>query len=303
VLIVGESGTGKELVARAIHYRSDRATAPFMEINCSSFQETLLENELFGHEKGAFTGASGVKKGLVELSDSGTLFLDEVGDMPIQTQSKLLRFIDNRGFKRVGGHEDITVDIRILAATNVDLDRAIESGAFRKDLYYRLQVVSIKLPPLRDRSEDVILLARHFLKELSQEFRKDMTDIAPEAAEMLRAYAWPGNVRELRNLLERIVLLEDARTLLPEHMPEAMRRSRPARAIALPQRDGGLPTLEEVEDSYILEVMAVFNNNKSRASRALGMSRQGLIERLKRMEKRGRMKVSRELELSGKLTS
>jgi len=294
VLILGESGTGKELVARAIHYRSERAGCPFMEINCSSFQETLLENELFGHEKGAFTGAAGMKKGLVELSDLGTLFLDEIGDMPATTQSKLLRFIDNRAFKRVGGHEDISVDIRIIAATNVVLERAIELGNFRKDLFYRLQVVTIEMPPLRERGGDVLLLARHFLKRFSTEFRKEMTDISAEAAELLLGYAWPGNVRELENLLERVVLLEDAATLAPAHLPEAMRRpTRRSRAV-LPEGES-LLTLEEVEDRYILDVLQLFNGNKSQASRALGMSRQGLIERLKRMERAGRGKLSREL--------
>ncbi len=294
VLIQGESGTGKELVARALHYRSDRAGFPFMEVNCSSFQEALLENELFGHEKGAFTGAAGLKKGLVELSDLGTLFLDEVGDMPATTQSKLLRFIDNRAFKRVGGHEDITVDIRIIAATNVVLERAIETGAFRKDLYYRLQVVSIDLPPLRERGEDVLLLARHFMQVFSREFRKEMVEISAETEELLQAYPWPGNVRELKNLLERVVLLEDSPVLLAEHLPEPMRR--PARRSRLAPAEGeAILTLEEVEDRYIMDVMQLFDGNKSRASRVLGMSRQGLIERLKRMERTGRPKLSKEM--------
>src|SRR5262249_36647845 len=213
VLITGESGTGKELVARAIHYRSDRAQAPCMEVTCSSFQENLLENELFGHEKGAFTDASDTKKGLVELCDRGTLFLDEVADMPLATQSKLLRFIDNRNFKRVGGARDISVDIRIVTATNKDVESEVRGGRFRSDLYFRLKVVSIHLPPLRERGEDVLVLARHFLREFARKFQKRFQDVAPEAADRLLGYSWPGNVRELRNLIERVVLLEEGETL------------------------------------------------------------------------------------------
>src|SRR5512147_60707 len=180
VLISGESGTGKELVARAVHYRSDRAQAPLMEVNCSSFQEALLENELFGHEKGAFTDATDTKKGLVELCDGGTLFLDEVADMPMPTQAKLLRFIDHRNFKRVGGAQDISVDIRIVAATNKSVEEEVRAGRFRGDLYFRLKVVSIGLPPLRERGEDVLMLARHFMREFSRKFQKTFEDFTPE---------------------------------------------------------------------------------------------------------------------------
>jgi DNA-binding NtrC family response regulator len=190
VLITGESGTGKELVARAIHYRSDRAQAPLMEVNCSSFHENLLENELFGHEKGAFTDASTTKKGLVELCDGGTLFLDEVADMPMPTQAKLLRFIDHRNFKRVGGAQDIAVDIRIVAATNKDLEAEVRAGRFRSDLYFRLKVVSIPLPPLRDRGEDILLLGRHFIREFAKKFQKPFADLAPRPPR--RSRATPG---------------------------------------------------------------------------------------------------------------
>src|SRR5499426_3146935 len=192
VLITGESGTGKELVARAIHYRSDRAQAPLMEVNCSSFHEGLLENELFGHEKGAFTDASDTKKGLVELCDGGTLFLDEVADMSLPTQAKLLRFIDNRNFKRVGGAQDLSVDIRIVAATNKDLEAEVRAGRFRSDLYFRLKVVSIDLPPLRDRGDDILMLARHFVREFARKFQKRFDDLSAGAQQLLRGYAWPG---------------------------------------------------------------------------------------------------------------
>ena len=289
VLITGESGTGKELVARAIHYRSDRAHAPLMEVNCSSFQEHLLENELFGHERGAFTDASETKKGLVELCDGGTLFLDEVADMSLPTQAKLLRFIDYRSFKRVGGATDIAVDIRIVAATNKDLDEEVRAGRFRSDLYFRLKVVSIPLPPLCERGDDILLLARHFLLEFSRKFKKDFKDIAPEACPMLTSYRWPGNVRELRNVLERAVLLEDGAALEVEHLPRELSGRRLAS-----DHDIASPTLAQIEADHITEVLRLTAGNKSRAARILGISRQGLIEKLRRlrMDERAGRQVS-----------
>ena len=284
VLITGESGTGKELVARAIHYRSDRAQAPLMEVNCSSFHEGLLENELFGHEKGAFTDASDLKKGLVELCDGGTLFLDEVADMPMPTQAKLLRFIDHRNFKRVGGAQDISVEIRIVAATNKDLDAEVKAGRFRSDLYFRLKVVSIGLPPLRDRGDDVLLLGRHFVKEFSRKFQKRFHDISPAAAQVLLGYRWPGNVRELRNLIERVVLLEEGERMEPEHLPSEITRQAPAGEERAESGDAlALPTLAQIEAEHIGEVLRLTAGNKSRAARILGISRQGLIEKLRRL--------------------
>ena len=286
VLITGESGTGKELVARAIHYRSDRAQAPLMEVNCSSFQETLLENELFGHEKGAYTDATDTKKGLVELCDGGTLFLDEVADTPLPTQAKLLRFIDHRNFKRVGGAHDVSVDIRIVAATNKNLDEEVRLGRFRSDLYFRLKVVSIMLPPLRGREGDVAMLARHFMREFSRKFQKTFTDLTPEAVQILERYPWPGNVRELRNLLERVVLLEEGNRLEADHLPPEMlgRRTSPGPAAAAAMRDVlDLPTLAQIEMDHISEVLRLTSGNKSRAARILGISRQGLIEKLRRL--------------------
>jgi len=284
VLITGESGTGKELVARAIHYRSDRAQAPLMEVNCSSFHESLLENELFGHEKGAFTDASDTKKGLVELCDRGTLFLDEVADMPLATQSKLLRFIDHRSFKRVGGAQDIGVDIRIVTATNKDLENEVRGGRFRSDLFFRLKVVSIHLPPLRDRGEDILVLARHFLHEFSRKFQKRFRDLAPSSCPPLLAYGWPGNVRELRNLIERVALLEEGDLLEAEHLPAEMLGRRVAVASAIGPSDAiALPTLAQMEAEHISEVLRLTAGNKSRAARILGISRQGLIEKLRRL--------------------
>ena len=284
VLITGESGTGKELVARAIHYLSDRAEHPLMEVNCSSFHESLLENELFGHERGAFTDAHSTKKGLVELCDGGTLFLDEVADMPLPTQAKLLRFIDHRNFKRVGGAEDISVDIRIVAATNKDVDAEVRAGRFRSDLYFRLKVVSVPLPPLRDRDDDVLLLARHFVRDFARRFQKPFTDLSPEAEDAFRGYAWPGNVRELRNLIERVVLLEDGPLVRLEHMPsELLGRGSGLPVSTAESRQFGVATLAQMEAEHIAEVLRLTDGNKSQAARVLGISRQGLIEKLRRL--------------------
>ncbi|HST02894.1 MAG TPA: sigma-54 dependent transcriptional regulator [Usitatibacter sp.] len=285
VLITGESGTGKELVARAIHYQSDRAQSPLMEVNCSSFHESLLENELFGHERGAFTDASDLKKGLIELCDGGTLFLDEVADMSLPTQAKLLRFIDHRNFKRVGGAQDIAVDIRIVAATNKDLEAEVRSLRFRSDLYFRLKVVSIGLPPLRDRGSDVSLLARHFVQEFSRKFQKLFTDLTPDSDQRFQSYAWPGNVRELRNVIERIVLLEEGSRIELEHLPAELfgRRARSADDRGEEPDLGSLPTLAQIEAEHIGEVLRLTAGNKSRAARILGISRQGLIEKVRRL--------------------
>lgn len=285
VLVLGESGTGKELVARAVHFESDRRRAPFMELNCSAMQETLLENELFGHERGAYTGATHLKRGLVELSDGGTLFLDEIGDLPASTQAKLLRFIEHRTFKRVGGNVDINVDIRIVAATNVNLEAAVRNGTFREDLFWRLQVVRVELPPLRERDEDVNLLAEHFLQTFALKFRKGFRKLSPEVQDLFLGYRWPGNVRELRNLIERIVLLEDGEELEPRHLPsEFLGRTRGA-ARGDEERaaeSDAMRTLQVVEEEHILRVLSHCKGNKSHAARVLGLSRQGLLDRLKR---------------------
>ena len=283
VLITGESGTGKELVARAIHYRGDRAQAPLMEINCSSFHEGLLENELFGHERGAFTDAGDTKKGLVELCDGGTLFLDEVADMPLPTQAKLLRFIDHRNFKRVGGAQDIAVDIRIVAATNKDLDAEVRSGRFRHDLYFRLKVVSIQLPALRERGVDITELARHFVREFSRKFQKRFSGLSGDAEHAFLGYRWPGNVRELRNLIERVVLLEEGEQVELEHLPGELLGRRALEDAAGAGEMIGLPTLAQMEAEHIGEVLRRTAGNKSRAARILGISRQGLIEKLRRL--------------------
>jgi len=281
VLIRGESGTGKELVARAIHDLSERAQAPFMDLNCSSFSEVLLENELFGHEKGAYTDAAQTKLGLVEMTDGGTLFLDEVADMPELVQAKLLRFLDSRKFKRVGGTRDLDVDIRVVAASNKHMPEEIQAGRFREDLYYRLKVLSIHLPPLRERGEDVILLTHHFLDFFSQRLKKRFDRVSPEAARAILGHTWPGNVRELRNVVERAVLLEDGPALELRHLPRELAREDRAPRF----REGCIPSLQEVEDQHVLRVLGYTQDNKSQAARLLGISRQSLLDRLKRLER------------------
>ena len=282
VLIEGESGTGKELVARAIHDQSDRRDFPLVEVNCSQFQESLLNNELFGHERGAFTDAREVKKGLVEVCENGTLFLDEVGEMPLGTQAMLLRFIDSRQFKRVGGTQTLQANLRIVTATNKRLEEEVERGRFREDLFYRLEVVSIHLPPLRERGDDVLILARHFLGEMNIRFKKNFRGLSDETAQLLLRYPWPGNVRQLRNVLERAVLLEDGDVLAAEHLPPEVAGERTG--AHSPREPAGYQTLAQIEEQHIRDVLRMTEGNKSRAARILGIARPTLIEKIKRME-------------------
>ena len=207
VLIRGESGTGKELIARAIHRQSLRAERPFVEVNCAAIPDELIESELFGHERGAFTGATTKRRGKFEAADGGTIFLDEVGDMSLKTQAKVLRVLQEQTFERVGGSETLTVDVRVIAASNKDLEEEIQKGAFREDLFYRLNVIPFEVPPLRERKEDITLLAAHFLGLFSREYGKRQKALSPEAMDLLLQYAWPGNVRELRNVIERMVIM------------------------------------------------------------------------------------------------
>ena len=285
ILINGESGTGKELVARAIHEASGGGRAPFLEINCAALPETLLESELFGHEKGAFTDAKYRKKGLFELAEGGTIFLDEIGEMGITLQSRLLRVIENKTFRRVGGVSDLRVNTRIVAATNRDLQRAIEEGRFRSDLYYRLKVIPIQLAPLRERREDILPLTNHFIAVFNREFKKNVKKAGAELGRLLEGYAWPGNVRELRNVIERAMLLEAEDEILPAHLPpEIVRAEAPAAA----ERSGSSSvdalypiSLEEMEKLLIRKTLAESAGNKSKAARILGISRQTLREKIK----------------------
>jgi two-component system, NtrC family, response regulator AtoC len=284
VLIQGESGTGKDLLAKAIHYEGARAEEPFMDIACTAMPETLLESEIFGHERGAFTDAKIQKKGLFEVARGGTIFLDEIGDMSGGLQAKLLRVLEERSFRRVGGTKDITVDVRVIAATNRDLRQAVESGAFRKDLYYRLQVVTITIPPLRARREDIPLLARHFLEYFSREFKKRLPRLSPDAERLLVQYDWPGNVREVRNVIERAMILEDTGELLPAHLPaEIVPLTEPSAIepcqFQLPQ--AGL-ILEEVEREFVRQALELTRGNQTRAARLLGLTRDELRYRAKK---------------------
>jgi len=281
VLVQGESGTGKELVARAIHYWSFRHDKMFVDFNCTAVPEALVESELFGFEKGAFTDAKYQKKGLFELADKGTLFLDEIGDMSYHLQAKLLRALQERSFTRVGGVSKINVDIRIIASTNRDLQASMNAGTFREDLFYRLNVVPISLPPLRDRRKDILLLAKHFIDRFNGEFKKNVYKIAPEAEALMLDYHWPGNVRELKNTIERAVLLECDDVLEAEHLlfAEAETAPRPA-CVSEPARTD--LTLEEVERDYILSVIEAVGWNKNRAAKTLGIDRTTLYTKIKK---------------------
>ena len=284
VLITGESGTGKELVARSLHRASPRAEGPLVTINCAALTESLLESELFGHERGAFTGAVERKRGLLEVADGGTLLLDEIGEFPLALQPKLLRALQERKFRRVGGTAEIESDVRIVAATNRDLPTMIAAGAFREDLYYRLNVVTLEVPPLRRRSEDIPLLALHFLLRFGDELGRRIRTIAPEALAILQAHAWPGNVRELRNIIERGTLFCLSDTLRPEDLPEALSgRAIDSAATALPELGRPLPELlDEMEERLIRLALVRARGVQAQAAELLGVSRSNLQYKLKK---------------------
>ena len=273
VFITGESGTGKELIARAIHFNSQRAPKPFVAVDCGSLAETLLESELFGHVRGAFTGAVASKKGLFEEADGGTCFLDEVGDISLSMQAKLLRVLQEHEIKRVGDTEIIKVDVRIVAATNKNLEQLVAEKIFREDLFYRLNVVSLHLPPLRERAEDVPLLAAHFLRKYAAENGKPVSQISQETIDLLAHYRWPGNVRELENVIERAVTLSHHSVILPEDLPRRL-RAQPLEAVtsSLPSQ---IP-LSELEKRYIQKVLEETGGNKKKAADILGIDRRTL---------------------------
>jgi two-component system response regulator AtoC len=281
VLIQGESGTGKELAANAIHYRSKRVNKPLMKINCSAIPENLLETELFGYEKGAFTDAKGTKKGLFELANGGTVFFDEISEMKSYLQTKLLRVLESQSFMRVGGEKEINVDVRIIAATNRDLSSLVNAGEFRKDLYYRLKVMVIEMPPLRERREDIPFLANLFIEENNRELGKNVTGISEAAKEYLLNYQWPGNVRELKNIIERAMILSNGNEILPDHLPIELRKGHVEGG---EDRSAGTEdlALESVERKHIRDVLLMMEGNKSKAAKVLGISRSTLREKLKR---------------------
>ncbi len=285
ILIRGETGAGKGLLARYLHAHSARADGPFVELNCSAIPEQLLESELYGHEKGAFTDAKRFKKGLFELAHGGALFLDEIGEMTAGLQAKLLHVLETRTFRRVGGGADITVDVRVIAATHRDLQRAVAEGRFREDLYFRLNVVPIEVPPLRERPEDVRVLAEHFIALFCRELARPAARLHPDALRTLLDYAWPGNVRELRNVVERVVLLEAEDEIRVEHLPAELtgaRRGAPAAAGAASVFPPGLVRpLVEVEKLAIQHALEVCAGNKTLAAKQLGISRQTLRTKLK----------------------
>jgi DNA-binding NtrC family response regulator len=279
VLILGETGTGKELVAKAIHHLSSRSERRFLAINCGSFTEELLAHELFGHEKEAFTGARGVKKGLLEVAVKGTIFLDEIGEMSLSMQAKLLRVLQDRTFFRVGGTTEIPVDIRILAATNKDLKNEVEKGTFRQDLYYRLAVITVEVPPLSERKDDIPLLSQHFLEKFSTAQGKRVEKISHDVMDILMSYTFPGNVRELENIIERAVTLASDSTVEMAHLPEDLREQR-FDIRRRPKTE--LLTLEENEKEYIGWVLEQVNGNKTKAAEILGIDRVSLWRKLKR---------------------
>lgn len=281
VIVYGESGTGKELVARAIHYRSARKGNPYIQVNCAALPETLLESELFGHEKGAFTGAVGRKPGRFELAHNGTIFLDEIGDISLPVQVKLLRVLQEKAFERVGGLETLKIDVRIIAATNQNLAQAIRDGRFREDLYYRLNVVPIHLPPLRERREDIPLLVEHFLKKFDPQGR--MRGPNCQAMKLLSEYHWPGNVRELENCLERAVIISSGPEITPADLPPEVAGivapGEPRKRFSLP---GEGISLEDVEKDLIVQALERSGGNQSRAARLLGITRHTLLYRMEK---------------------
>ena len=279
VLLCGERGTGKELIARSIHYNSQRNTRPFIPVDCASLVETLIESELFGHVRGAFTGASSAKRGLFEEADEGTLFLDEVGNLGLSMQSKLLRFLQEYEIKKVGGTESIKVDVRVIAATNQSLEPLVKSGKFREDLFDRLNVVTITLPSLRERKEDIPLLASHFLQKFSEENHKNISHISPEALEILTQYSWPGNVRELEHTIERAVIFSIHPIILPEDLSRKMFEEIKGPEILIPEKQ---LSLRELEKRYVLKVLQETGGNKKKASEILGIDRTTLYRILEK---------------------
>jgi len=278
VLITGESGTGKELFARYIHLNSLRKKGPFLAVNCGAFSEELLSNELFGHEKGAFTGANALKKGLIEMASSGSLFLDEITEMSLTMQAKLLRVIQEREFFRLGATEPIKVDVRFIAATNRDIKEEVKNGKFREDLYYRLNVVNIEIPPLRDRKDDIPLLVAYFSKKYSLLMKKEITGVSEEAINLLVNYEYPGNVRELENIIERAVVLCNSSQIDVEHLPSDLKE---LKIEVFTKKEGKFMSLEELEKEYIKWILREVGNNKTVAAQILGIDRVSLWRKLK----------------------
>jgi transcriptional regulator with PAS, ATPase and Fis domain len=284
ILLQGESGTGKDVLAKAIHYGGPRAAGPYVNITCTALPESLLESELFGHEKGSFTDAKNQKKGLFEVAQAGTLFLDEIGDMSFYLQSKLLRFLEEKALRRVGGQKDIFVDVRVIAATNRDLKKLVEKGQFREDLYFRLKVIPIMLPPLRERPGDVPLLVQHFINEFNREFKKTVKGVTPALMKQLEEHQWPGNIRELRNTIERAMILGTQEHLGGEDLPLDLLDSPSETAADAPlvklSRKG--VNLEDLEKSLVVQALSLTSGNQTRAGRLLGLNRDQVRYRIEK---------------------
>ena len=292
ILIEGENGTGKDLIAKTLHYQSMRQAEPFLAINCAAIPETLLESELFGYEKGAFTDARAQKRGLFEQADKGTLFLDEIGEMPLSLQAKILRVLEEQTFRRLGGVRDINVDVRIIAATNKNLREAVTEGAFRQDLYYRLNVIQLVVPTLRERQEDVIPLARFFIEQYNVKFKRQIEGIAPEAENLLLTHDWPGNVRELRNAIERAMILEDTAYIRPASLPISVRGGDHPSSFAVAavgadsivpvNGDGGGLSLADQERRLVIQALERAGGNQTQAARLLRITRDTLRYKMKK---------------------
>jgi two-component system response regulator AtoC len=285
ILLEGENGTGKDLIAKTLHYESPRQAEPFIAINCAAIPETLLESELFGYEKGAFTDARAQKRGLFELADRGTLFLDEIGEIPLTLQAKLLRVLEEQSFRRLGGLKDIRVDVRFIAATNKNLREAVREGAFRQDLYFRLNVIQILIPPLRERKEDILPLAEFFIEHYNRKFKRHIEGVAPEAERLLLQHDWPGNVRELRNAIERAMILEESSRITPASLPISLgkgeQRSAGGAPAAPPIPEEGL-SLAESERQLLLRALEKTNGNQTQAARLLRITRDTLRYKMKK---------------------
>lgn len=291
ILLEGENGVGKDLIAKTLHHQSLRAAEPFIAINCAAIPETLLESELFGYEKGAFTDARAQKRGIFELADKGTLFLDEIGEIPLMLQAKLLRVLEEQSFRRLGGLRDINLDLRVIAATNKNLREAVKEGAFRQDLYFRLNVIHITIPPLRERPEDIAALANFFVQHYNRKFKRQMDGISPEAMRLLLAHDWPGNVRELRNAIERAMILEDSSYITPQSLPRSISRlesapaAQPVQSALTPLPDPGLG-LEENERRLILAALEKTGGNQTQAAKLLHITRDTLRYKMKKFQLR-----------------
>ena len=288
VLLQGESGTGKELLAKAIHYQSPRSDKPIIEINCAAIPDNLMESELFGYEAGAFTDAKKRKLGLLEKADEGTVFFDEIGDMSLNLQAKLLRVLEEETFNRLGGSKNIKVNIRVIAATNKNLEKAVKKEEFRSDLFYRLNVVPINIPPLRERKEDILPLALHFIQELNQELKRSYKKISSKAAEALTQYPWPGNARELKNIMERIMSLHISDEIKLNHLPLEIRNYRKNSGLGMIDsinKKENLISLEKLEKQYIQKVLEYTDNNKTKTAQILGIHPTSLFRKLKSWEK------------------